>query len=136
EIRITDSGIGIEREKIGMVFNAFEQGQSSITRRFGGLGLGLAISHAMVSAHRGRIAVTSEGKDCGATFIVSLQTVAAPVIAPNAKPSGRPEPSDEAKSRMEKRAPRLLVVDDHQDTCTGMKMMLERRGYRVTVAHT
>ena len=37
---------------------------------------------------------------------------------------------------MEKRAPRLLVVDDHHDTCTGMKMMLERRGYRVTVAHT
>ncbi len=136
EIRITDSGIGIEREKIGKVFNAFEQGQNSITRRFGGLGLGLAISHAMVSAHRGRIAVTSEGKDCGATFIVSLQTVAAPVIADQAKPSNRAEPSDEAKNRMEKRAPRLLVVDDHHDTCTGMKMMLERRGYRVTMAHT
>ena len=48
EIRITDTGIGIEREKIGKVFNAFEQGQNSITRRFGGLGLGLAISNAMV----------------------------------------------------------------------------------------
>ena len=136
EIRITDSGIGIEREKLGKVFNAFEQGQNSITRRFGGLGLGLAISHAMVSAHRGRIAVTSEGKDCGATFIVSLQTVAVPVIADQAKPSNRTEPSGEAKNRMEKRAPRLLVVDDHHDTCTGMKMMLERRGYRVTMAHT
>ena len=46
------------------------------------------------------------------------------------------EPTADAKSLMEKRAPRLLVVDDHHDTCTGMKMMLERRGYRVTVAHT
>src|SRR5439155_12415587 len=44
EIRITDSGIGIEPEKIDKIFNAFEQGQTSITRRFGGLGLGLAIS--------------------------------------------------------------------------------------------
>ncbi|MDQ2918988.1 MAG: ATP-binding protein, partial [Verrucomicrobiota bacterium] len=55
EIRITDTGIGIEHEKIGKVFNAFEQGQMSITRRFGGLGLGLAISKALVAAHGGTI---------------------------------------------------------------------------------
>ena len=136
EIRTTDTGIGIEGEKIGKVFNAFEQGQNSITRRFGGLGLGLAISHAMVSAHRGRIAVASDGKDRGTTFIVSLQTVAAPVVPDTAHSPNRTNPSDEAKRRMAKRAPRLLVVDDHHDTCTGMKMMLERRGYRVTLAHT
>ena len=60
EIAITDTGIGIEKEKLGRVFNAFEQGQSSITRRFGGLGLGLAISKAMVEAHDGAILVQSE----------------------------------------------------------------------------
>jgi signal transduction histidine kinase/CheY-like chemotaxis protein len=137
EVRTTDTGIGIEPEKIGKVFNAFEQGQHSITRRFGGLGLGLAISHAMVSANGGRIAVTSEGKDRGTTFTVTLQTVPAPVVADSKRRHPhRAAPSAEAKSRMEKRAPRLLVVDDHQDTCTGMKMMLERRGYRVTVAYT
>lgn len=136
EIRTTDTGIGIEPDKLGKIFNAFEQGQSSITRRFGGLGLGLAISKAMVSAHGGSIAVESEGKDRGATFIVTLETVAAPAQTDAAHRAGTPGTSEEAKARMEQRAPRLLVVDDHHDTCIGMKMMLERRGYRVTLAHT
>src|SRR2546421_12045729 len=73
EIRISDKGIGIEEEKIGKIFNAFEQGQTSITRRFGGLGLGLAISKAMVDARRGKIRVASPGKDIGATFLVGLK---------------------------------------------------------------
>jgi signal transduction histidine kinase len=78
EIGISDSGIGIEPEKIDKIFNAFEQGQSSITRRFGGLGLGLAISKAMVDAHGGHIHVESEGKDKGATFSITLTTVPTP----------------------------------------------------------
>jgi signal transduction histidine kinase/CheY-like chemotaxis protein len=136
EIRTTDTGIGIAPDKMETIFNAFEQGQSSITRRFGGLGLGLAISKAMVAAHGGVIKAESHGKDRGATFIVILDTVAAPVPASS---GGRKKPSREADG---KRAPAkkpahcVLVVDDHVDTCTGMKMMLERRGYRVTVAHS
>jgi len=133
EIRISDTGIGIEPEKIDKVFNAFEQGQSSITRRFGGLGLGLAISKAMVDAHGGRIRVQSQGKDKGATFAITLKTVAAPAAADGvdgnlALPARKP--ADKAMPR------RLLVVDDHHDTCLGMKMMLERRGYHITLAHS
>ncbi|MGI8436073.1 MAG: ATP-binding protein [Chthoniobacterales bacterium] len=138
EIRISDTGIGIDAAKIDKIFNAFEQGQSSITRRFGGLGLGLAISKAMVSAHHGSLTVESDGKDRGATFTITLETVAAPL-----RPEGAPlVPTSvvagtlAVKSRMEANPPRLLVVDDHHDTCTGMKMILERRGYRVTVAHS
>ena len=63
EIRTTDTGIGIEEDKMPTIFNAFEQGQSSITRRFGGLGLGLAISKAMVAAHGGTIKAESHGRD-------------------------------------------------------------------------
>src|SRR5947199_253538 len=81
EIRITDTGIGIEQEKIDKIFNAFEQGQSSITRRFGGLGLGLAISKAMVDAHGGRIHVQSAGRNQGATFLIKLNSVPAPATA-------------------------------------------------------
>ena len=151
EIRITDTGIGIEPDKIDKIFNAFEQGQSSITRRFGGLGLGLAISQAMVDAHRGKIYVESPGKNKGATFSIRLNTVPAPVDEID---TGRPEPGrlhegaphgDGAtqykpvaveKERVSTSQRRLLVVDDHQDTCTGMKLMLERRGYEITLAHS
>src|SRR5256886_4137456 len=130
EIRISDTGIGIEEEKIGQIFNAFEQGQTSITRRFGGLGLGLAISKAMVDAHRGKIRVESPGRDKGATFIVELKTVAAPVGTENGADG---EPSIDLKTGVAQKH-RLLVVDDHADTCTGMKLMLDRRGYDITVA--
>src|SRR5207248_7866527 len=121
EIRISDTGIGIEPDKIGKIFNAFEQGQPSITRRFGGLGLGLAISRAMIDAHRGKIRVESPGKDKGATFVVQLKTVAAPVGAKNGA-DGKPA-IDREKKEIVSRRHRLLLVDDHVDTCTGMKMM-------------
>ena len=136
EIRTTDTGIGIEADQMDRIFNAFEQGQSSITRRFGGLGLGLAISKAMVSAHGGSIKAESRGKNRGATFTVTLETVAAPAAAAGvAEPKG-PKAADAKRTEIKREGPRVLVVDDHIDTCTGMKMMLERRGYRVTVAHT
>src|SRR5437867_11922427 len=98
EIRITDTGIGIEEVKIGKIFNAFEQGQTSITRRFGGLGLGLAISKAMVDAHRGKIRIESPGKDKGTTFIVQLKTVPAPVGADNGADGEPPAVSEKKKA--------------------------------------
>lgn len=132
-IRTIDSGIGIEAGKIAKIFNAFEQGQSSITRKFGGLGLGLAISKAMVRAHGGTISVESPGPDKGSIFSVILNTVAPPVIT-------TPDPSasspDAATEKPAARKGHLLVVDDHHDTCLGMKMLLERRGYQITLAHT
>ena len=132
EIRVTDTGIGIESDKVGKIFNAFEQGQTSITRRFGGLGLGLAISKAMVDAHRGKIRAESAGKDTGATFIVQLRTVPAPA-AVNGADGGK---TGSERKLISSRKHRLLLVDDHVDTCTGMKMMLERRGYDISVAHS
>jgi len=135
EIQITDTGIGIEPEKIDKIFNAFEQGQISITRRFGGLGLGLAISKALVDAHSGKIRVASPGKDQGATFSLELKTVPSPL----SRDGDGTHQDRRAASEKEVAVPRhrrVLVVDDHQDTCTGMKMMLERRGYEITVAHS
>src|SRR6266436_2538150 len=134
EIRISDTGIGIEPEKIDKIFNAFEQGQIAITRRFGGLGLGLAISKAMVDAHGGKIRVERLGKDRGSTFRMTLKTVSTPV--PVGDGADIKPPADAERSQVDGRPRRVLVVDDHRDTCTGMKMMLERRGYEITVAHS
>ena len=134
EIRITDSGIGIEPEKISKIFNAFEQGQVSITRRFGGLGLGLAISKALIDAHGGKIHVESSGKDRGSTFSLRLKTVAAPAVAGDGAEEAPTVSREKEIPKPSQR--RVLVVDDHQDTCTGMKMMLERRGYEITVAYS
>jgi CheY-like chemotaxis protein len=134
EIRITDTGIGIEPEKVGKIFNAFEQGQISITRRFGGLGLGLAISKALIDAHGGKIHVESPGKDRGSTFSLRLKTVAAPAVAGDGAEEAPTVSREKEIPKPSQR--RVLVVDDHQDTCTGMKMMLERRGYEITVAYS
>ncbi len=132
-IRTIDNGIGIPADKIPKIFNAFEQGQSSITRKFGGLGLGLAISKAMVRAHGGTLSVESDGAEKGSTFTVVLNTVPAPAetkpVAPLRMPAGQDGKKGPGRGH-------LLVVDDHHDTCLGMKMLLERRGYRITLAHT
>jgi len=136
EIRTIDSGIGIDPKKLAKIFNAFEQGQSSITRKFGGLGLGLAISKAMVRAHGGTISVESVGPNKGAVFSVTLNTVPTPAQAKPLVPSPPTATRDAQEKKVPARKGHLLVVDDHHDTCLGMKMLLERRGYRITLAHT
>jgi signal transduction histidine kinase/CheY-like chemotaxis protein len=133
ETRIIDTGIGIEREKIDKIFNAFEQGQAEITRRFGGLGLGLAISKALIDAQGGKIRVESPGKDQGATFSLELNTVLTPVGGDGATQDQPAGPEQELPASAHRR---VLLVDDHHDTCMGMKRMLERRGYEITVAHS
>ena len=81
-VEVNDSGIGIEPEALTRVFNAFEQAEQSIARQFGGLGLGLAISKALVEMHGGTISARSEGRNKGATFLIRLPLTA---------PAGRPE---------------------------------------------
>lgn len=135
DIRIADTGMGIEQERIDKIFNVFEQGQTSITRRFGGLGLGLSISKALIDAHGGKIRVESLGKDQGSTFSLELKTVPSPVSG-DGDGARRDRRAALEKGAGLPRHRRVLVVDDHRDTCTGMKKMLERRGYQITVAHT
>jgi CheY-like chemotaxis protein len=90
----------------------------------------------MVAAHGGTITAESHGKDQGTTFVVTLATVAPPVIASSDGEKKRSKRVVDKGAQGTRPERRVLVVDDHFDTCTGMKMMLERRGYRVTLAHT
>jgi two-component system CheB/CheR fusion protein len=71
-IEVSDSGIGIEPDAIERIFDPFEQANAGISRKFGGLGFGLAISKAVIEAHRGTLRVQSAGLGKGATFTARL----------------------------------------------------------------
>jgi signal transduction histidine kinase len=80
-IAVADTGIGIEPGFLPHVFDRFRQADSATTRRFGGLGLGLAIVHDLVRLHGGEVEVASPGIDQGATFVVTFGAVEAPPVA-------------------------------------------------------
>ncbi len=80
-VQVIDTGIGLEAEAVERIFNAFEQASASITREFGGLGLGLAIARATVDAHGGTLHASSPGPGQGATFTVNLPLTAVPTAA-------------------------------------------------------
>jgi len=68
EISIQDTGIGINREDLERIFNAFEQGENSASRRYQGTGLGLSLTRRLVELHKGRIWAESEGEGKGSRF--------------------------------------------------------------------
>ena len=65
---MSDTGIGIPADALSRIFSPFEQGDWSIHRRYGGLGLGLSIAHTLTKAHGGTLEAASEGLDKGAKF--------------------------------------------------------------------
>src|SRR5262252_2337631 len=78
---IADTGIGIEPQRLASLFQPFEQADPSVTRQFGGLGLGLAISKRLIELHRGTIEAESRGRSFGATFKVKLDTLSDGTVA-------------------------------------------------------
>ncbi len=123
-IVVEDTGIGISPAALPHIFRAFEQGDIAGHHRYGGLGLGLAISQAIVEAHRGLIRAESKGPDQGALFSVTLSTVAPP----------EPPMVGLTTAPGTVRALRLLVVDDHEATRTVLARLLAGSGHQVTVA--
>lgn len=86
-VDVTDTGIGIDPGVLSRIFNSFEQQDRAVTRRFGGLGMGLAISKAIVDLHGGKIYGCSDGQGHGATFAVELPTCP---VSQTLEPSRRP----------------------------------------------
>jgi PAS domain S-box-containing protein len=122
---ITDTGIGIESEHQARIFHAFEQGEVSIIRQFGGLGLGLTISQTLLRLHGGTISVQSEGKNRGASFRVTLDVLREPIVAPTQATNGGFSIA---------RSLRLLLVDDHADTRRILSRLLGKCGHEVSTA--
>jgi PAS domain S-box-containing protein len=122
---ITDTGVGIESEHQARIFNAFEQGEVSIIRQFGGLGLGLTISQTLLKLHGGTISVRSEGKNRGACFTVTLDVLREPIAA---------APNATGGDLAMERSLRLLLIDDHADTRRILSRLLGKCGHEVSAA--
>jgi len=128
-ITVTDTGIGIDPEILPRIFHAFEQGDRNITRNFGGLGLGLAISRTLIDVHGGSITAASKGKGHGAEFTVRLT----PTDHAPEKGGEREADLPPAENNCHVR---ILMVEDNDDTSHVMKHLLERQGYRVEAVNT
>lgn len=125
-IEVVDSGIGIETDSLQRVFNAFEQAGGANNRQFGGLGLGLAISKALIEMHGGAIEAYSEGQNKGATFRVQLP-------ATTLKDQSRREVASDAQMNA-LRPLHILLVEDHSVTARMIKMVLNEKGHVVETA--
>ncbi|HEV7508410.1 MAG TPA: PAS domain S-box protein [Thermoanaerobaculia bacterium] len=136
-VAVRDTGIGIEPEMLPRIFDAFEQTDRRITRRFGGLGLGLAVSRAIVDLHGGRLLADSEGRGKGACFTVRLPIA---TVQGDLDETGvwfsrpRPVAPPPTPAAEVDRPLHILLVEDHEDTAEAMSDLLRLMGHEVTVA--
>jgi CheY-like chemotaxis protein len=126
-IEVSDTGVGIEPQMLSRIFQAFEQGGRDVTRRFGGLGLGLTISKALVELHGGILTAQSAGPGQGSTFTVVLPRRHIAAAAPEA--ASLAGASVKAQCR-------ILLVEDHHDTGRAMARVLAAAGHHVRTADT
>jgi PAS domain S-box-containing protein len=124
-ITITDTGMGMEPGEIERIFGAFAQG----THQFGGLGLGLAISRALVELHSGSICAESPGKGKGATFTIEL-----PLTRKIKNPEPAVKPARTPATRISGQGISILLVEDHEPTRISLMHLLVRRNYKVVPA--
>jgi signal transduction histidine kinase/CheY-like chemotaxis protein len=125
-LSVSDTGIGIEPQIMERIFNPFEQGERSFQRRFGGLGLGLTISKSLAQAHGASLVAKSGGTGRGATFLLTMKSAE---LDETSAESRAPE------ARMPPTGLRILLVDDHLDTCAALERLLKLRGHSVAAAH-
>jgi PAS domain S-box-containing protein len=125
---VNDSGVGIAPDALPRLFKPFEQGERGITRQFGGLGLGLTISKAMVEQHGGTICAHSDGPGKGATFRLRLPLLRAAVAEPQLATTSS------AAAQAAAQPLRILLVEDHGDTARVMKRLLGASGHEVQTA--
>ena len=134
-IKVSDTGQGIDAEFLPFVFDRFRQADSSITRTYGGLGLGLAIVRHLVEMHGGTVSAESAGDGQGATF-----TVLIPVMAVRMNLSDLEPINVVLERRPTINKPlildglRVLVVDDEPDARTLLSVILQQHGAEVMAA--
>jgi PAS domain S-box-containing protein len=128
-VTVRDNGIGFQPGSELKLFQAFEQGGRHITRQFGGLGLGLAITRSIVEAHGGTVHAASDGPGKGAQFTLEIPIRAGKMAA---------EDNRSAPAMVEGRyaAKHILLVEDHRDTRSSLEFLLRKRKHHVVAAST
>jgi len=135
-VQVCDTGIGIAPDLLPRIFDAFEQTDRQITRRFGGLGLGLSLTKAIIGMHGGTLAAESAGENRGSTFTVRLPAgdVPATDTVNTGDTAGAAPPAETARTGTAATPLRLLLVEDHADTAEAMADLLRALGHQVTLA--
>src|SRR3984893_17665922 len=123
-LRVQDNGFGIAPELLPHIFDLFVQGERTLERAQGGLGIGLTLVQRLVGLHQGTVSVSSDGPNCGSVFTVRLPKVAATL--------GAAPLTDQPQVRAVKR--RVMIVEDNRDAREMLRMMLELDGHEVLEA--
>jgi CheY-like chemotaxis protein/two-component sensor histidine kinase len=126
-IRVRDHGMGIAADVLPYVFDLFAQGNRSLARTHGGLGIGLTVVKRLVEMHGGRVEAHSEGPGHGSEFLVHLPRQPAP-----AQTEMRAPRTDQVAESAEQL--RVLVVDDNQDAVETLALLMRFEGYTVSTA--
>jgi CheY-like chemotaxis protein/two-component sensor histidine kinase len=124
EITFHDTGIGMTPDTLSKLFLPFEQADPLKNQRYGGLGLGMAISNALVDLLDGEIRAESPGLGLGSTFTITFPTV---------DPATNGGESTTAPRKSQDKV-RLLLVEDHEDTARALARLLESRGFTTQIA--
>ncbi|HYX40464.1 MAG TPA: ATP-binding protein, partial [Pyrinomonadaceae bacterium] len=136
-VQVEDEGIGIAPDFLPYVFDRFRQADMSTTKMHGGLGIGLALVKSFVEAHGGTVTAESAGADRGSRFTVCLPRLQLPAAQPGAQTNTTaPSAFAPPQPAPSKAAPRLLIIEDAEDTLELLRMAFTARGYRVTACPT
>jgi len=128
KIDVIDNGMGFAPERLPEMFELFAQGERSIARSEGGLGIGLTIVQKLVELHGGRVEAHSDGPNLGTVFTVHLPASPAPVCA-------TASPAATASENIDSAGKRILIVDDNIDSAQGLARLLARVGHQISIAH-
>jgi PAS domain S-box-containing protein len=126
-VHIRDNGIGIAPQLLPRMFDLFTQGDRPLDRAEGGLGVGLALVHQIVSLHGGVVKAFSEGTGRGSELVVTLPQ--------NFEEISMPVASDSQPTESQRRRRRLMVIDDNKDAAESMSMLFELWGHEVVCVY-